>query len=363
MKRRILVDGLSPDMGGIGTILLNLVSRLDRERFDVDFLVTYPSVYEEQVQAMGCDIVRVPPFRRYFAYRRGLKRLFAARKYDIVWVNNTGKVNLLIFRLAKKHGAKTISHSHGVASEGSRFKQLLIRIIETFTERSFYRYLDVACACSEASANYFYNPKYWPHPVHIVRNAIEARKFSFDERVRAEVRRELKLSAETLALATVGRLTEVKNQRFLLPVLAECRQQGRDVVLFLVGEGELREDLLAETRSLGLADAVFFLGNRGDVSRLMQGFDLFLLPSLHEGLPLVLIEAQAADLPCLVSNGVTAEVNLFGGVTFLPLSAPEWVQGILAFAAKPRRDVSAQMQKSGFDIEQSAKDFQDVIGN
>jgi len=190
----------------------------------------------------------------------------------------------------------------------------------------------------------------------VLNNAIDSARFRFDGMVRSEVRKELGLSHELL-LGTVGNIAGEKNPFGMIEIFKHVKRSRPDAKLLWVGKGgSLLPQVEEKLREEGLRDSVILTGVRPDVDRLMQGMDVFILPSLWEGLPVVLMEAQGAGLPCFVSEAVTREAAITDLCTFLPLDAPEkWAQAILDPALPERRDTSQQIRDAGYDIRTTAK--------
>ena len=307
--KKILVVGMSRTVAGVGAVILNVVSNLDRTKYEPVVLLTYESESRRMLEDMNIRIEKVTPFgenRR--KYRSEIEQIFAKEHYDYVWINNTSKVNIDIFKVAKKYGAVTIAHSHGESVEGPLYKRIAFRLIELFTTPVFYRNLDIAMACSKSSAQYFYSEKYRKtHRVYVMPNSIDVQKFMFRADARESVRKEFGWNGSDVGMIFVGRLTQVKNPMLLVEMMRDLPVQYK---LLFVGSGELQEELEKKTREYGLDGKIRFAGSRRDVSRILSGADLFLLPSFHEGLPVSALEAQANGLPCIISDTITDECML-----------------------------------------------------
>ncbi len=334
--KKILVVGMSRTVAGVGAVILNVVSNLDRTKYEPVVLMTYESESRKTLEQMHVRIEKVTPFgesRR--RYRRDVEKVFQKEHFDYVWINNTSKVNVDIFKIAKKYGAVTIAHSHGESVEGPLYKRIAFRLIELFTTPVFYRNLDIAMACSESSANYFYSKKYSKtHRVYVMPNSIDVQKFVFDKEARESVRQEFCWSGQDTGMIFVGRLTQVKNPVLLLKAMRRLPERYK---LLFVGSGELQEDLEQKTREYGLKERVTFAGSRRDVGRLLSGADLFLLPSFHEGLPVSALEAQANGLPCILSDTVTRECMLLPSCRMAACDREDaWAETIAAVSPQER---------------------------
>lgn len=358
--KKILVDGMPCNIGGIGTIVLNIIDNIKGD-FEFEFIETYPFTYRDKIEERGMKINKLPIFgKNPFKYYRSLKKLFKENKYDYVWVNNTSKVNVKIFEYAKKYGAKTIAHSHGDKCDGNKLVVAVMETLSWLNERKFYKNLDIACACSKNSADYFYKEKKLKgKPIHIVNNAIDVKKYAYDESVRIAKRKELGLKDDEVAIGMVGRLTPIKNPLFMLDVMSALPDGYK---LYFVGEGPLFEETKNLIVKKGLENKVIVLGKRSDVHELMQAFDLLALSSYNEGLPLVAVEAQTSGAHCVVAETITKEVDLTGNVVFTRFNdVDDWVEKITSEVGYDRYDCSSIVAEKRFSIEKSAEDFAKLL--
>lgn len=197
--------------------------------------------------------------------------------------------------------------------------------------------------------------------IHVVKNAIDTKLFCPKPEVREKVRNELGFSG--LVVGQVARLSQEKNQKFLLQIIRKMVDRDPSVKLLLVGDGDLRKELEAETVQLGLDKSVVFAGFRRDIAHLLQAVDVFVLTSTFEGLGLSAIEAQACGLPCVVSTGVPREVNISGEVSFVSLedSADHWADAVFEMADKRIKDPVDYVQKTGYQISANIRSIYDVF--
>ena len=191
--------------------------------------------------------------------------------------------------------------------------------------------------------------------VQVLANAVDAARFRFHPEKRGQLRRELDLEGK-LAAVCVARFRPEKNQGFLLDVLREMRRLGVDAVLVFAGEGPCEDEVKAKAKAYGLEEHTRFLGMRTDIPDILSAADAFVLPSLWEGLPVTVIEAQASGLHCVVSQGLTGEMNVLGMVEYISLKAApaEWAGALVKAARYPRRDTYEEMRASGYDINTTA---------
>ena len=359
-KIKILISGIGRYRGGIGSVVYNVICNMDKTKFEPVILLTYDSVTEKDFAALGVEIKKITPFGQSLKlYKKELEKVFAEGRYDYVWINNTSKVDVIIFRLAKKYGVKTIAHSHGECVEGGLAKKLLYKSIEFFTAGIFYKNLDIALSCSQSSADYFYSKRYRKtHKVNVLRNSIDTGKFRFDEDMRQTFRKELGIDREDIAIVSVGRITEVKNPLFLTDVLKKLPENYK---LVYVGDGEMKEELMQKILAYGLENRVILTGIRSDVAQLLNAMDVFVLPSFHEGFPVSAIEAQANGLNCVISDRVSDECVITDLCSREKLDASVWAEKISSVRQVRRETYADMVKEKGYDNQCYAKEFENII--
>lgn len=340
--------------GGLETLLMNCYRHVDRERLQFDFLVHRPfrADYDDEIEAMGGRIYRLPRLNPFSpGYRRALKAFFAAHgEYRIVHCH-LDCMSAIPLAAAKEAGIPVrIAHAH-CAGQTRDWKYPLKRLYMGKIPAAATHFF----ACSaEAGA--------WMFPgqtVQVMNNGIETERFAFDPEVRAQVRSELGLKA--LTIGHVGRFVHQKNHEYLMDVFAGIAKSRPEAKLVLVGTGPLEQAVRQKAARLGLTEQVLFLGVREDVDRLLQGMDVFVLPSRYEGLPLTVVEAQTAGLPCFVSDGVSPECKLTDLVTFLPpeAGAEVWAERIASADGSSRLGWQKEVADAGFDIGATARWIQE----
>ena len=335
--------------GGLETMLMNYYRSLDRSRVQFDFLThrDFRADYDDEIEALGGRIYRLPslnPFSR--SYLGTLDRFFGEHpEYRIVH-SHLDCMSAIPLKAAKKHGVPVrIAHSHS-----SRQDRDLKYPLKLFFKRLIPRQATQLFACGDEAGKWMFGTD----DFRVLNNAIDAERYCFDPKVRQEVRSELGIPADALVAGHVGRFMAPKNHGFLLRIFAQLPDNA---MLLLVGDGELRAENEHLAEELGIRDRVIFAGLRSDVERMLQAMDVFVFPSLYEGLPLSVIEAQAAGLPCLISDKVPIECKKTDLVTQIPLDASpaEWADAVASAAETPRRDTLAQIREAGFDIRANAE--------
>lgn len=346
------------DVGGLETTVMHHYRQINRELVQFDFLLSAPgpTYYEEEAIALGANIYRRPRrAQNILKCQRGLYSLLRQNpNIKVVHIHGESPILGLDALTARLAGVKVrMVHSRSAQPQKAN-KQALLR---PMLRRCATHWL----ACSTQAGVSLFGGKAPQSPKFLLLpNARPLQPYLYNQSVRATLRQNM--GADTkLVLLTVGRLHPVKNQAFLLDVLAAL--QNIPAVLWIAGEGEEREPLENAVRAKGLQNKVRFLGRRNDVPALLQAADVFLLPSLLEGMPGAVVEAQTAGLPCLVSDTVTPECKLTSLVSFLPIDAgaEPWAKQISQLAKQlPGRNLGGEVLTSGYDIEVAAKNLQDI---
>lgn len=332
--------------GGVEMVIYNYYRHIDHSKYQFDFIIDSDSewTFPQELIDMGARVYEVPPYQKLPQYINALVKLFRENQYQIVH-SNMNSLSVFSLCAAKMSGVPVrICHSHSTAAPGETKKNILKFLLRPFS-KLFPTHL---CACSRFAGEWLYGKRTMEQgKVTIFNNAIDTQKFAFDPVVRAEVRKELNITDDTFVVGHVGRFCYQKNQEFLVDVFAEVHRKNPNTVLLMVGIGETMEMIRAKVKTLSLSDSVIFTGARNDVHRLYQAMDIFVLPSRYEGLGMVVVEAQCAGLPVIVSDKVPTEAKACEDVTFLPLdSASKWAETISSIKVTDRvRPIDAK-----FDI-------------
>lgn len=347
------------DRGGAETMVMNYYRHIDRTKVQFDFLVhrEQRGAYDDEIERMGGRIYRMCPIypQNFSRYKRDLRTFFRAHpEYKIIH-SHMSELGYFAFREAERQGVPVrICHAHN-APHGFDVKM----IMRTYFKKRMMPYLTHLFMCGEESGKWLYGEKNKSRFI-MLNNAIDAALYSFDASKREKMRQQLGLTDE-LVIGHVGRFNPQKNHPFLLDVFAALLKKEPSAVLLLVGGGADLPRIQAKAQELGITERVRFLGVRSDVADLMQAMDVFVFPSLYEGLGIALVEAQAAGLPCVVSDTIPHEAYLTDLVDSEKLSAPEekWAEKILALRAVPRTDRRAEIAAYGFDISTEAIKLQE----
>ncbi len=349
-----VLGALNP--GGIEIMVMNLYRNIDRSKIQFDFVVHTPErcYYEDEIEKLGGKVYRIPSFLGYnFNFYRKAWRAFFAEHSEFAWVHgHMGSSAAIYLEVAKLFGIRTIAHSHGTTR--------IINVKEFFYKVFSYptRFVaDQFFACSLDAGRDRYGKRVLVSPkFQLVRNAfdIDSFKFSMDER--DKTRAALGLS-DALIIGHVGRFDVAKNHPFILKVFREVVKMRPEARLVLVGDGDTRKSIEKMMNDMGLAASIILLGTRHDIPQLLQAMDVFLFPSLLEGLGISLIEAQCSGLPCVTSTRVPEEVKITELVEFLDLEkAPEvWAEAVCSSMLKNRHDRIKEAEAAGYEIKSQTR--------
>lgn len=323
-KRKILIIIGALCVGGAEQVARDIGLQADREGYLFDYLVFSETegAYEAPLKDAGCRILRTKePSEDYPGYIKWLWRLLSEEKYHAVHAHTMFSCGIAM-ALAKLAGVPLrIAHAHSALAEGGGVGRKLYEWVSRGLIRCCATDL-VACGGQAGRRLFGNDPR-----VQYIPNGIDTGAFRFSRETRQTVRRELGL--EGLVLGHVGHLNSVKNQMFLLQLLPSLLEKRQDIHLLLLGEGEMRPALEETIRKLGLQNHVTLTGNVANVADYLNAMDVFAFPSLYEGMPLALLEAQTNGLPCLVSDRVPEDAFVTELVQTLPLEEPErWIDGI-----------------------------------
>lgn len=349
--------------GGQESYLMNMYRHIDRTRVQFDFYTPFQNQMPRmtrEITALGGRVWASGfPFgtdnRDYF--RRGLSAFLAENTYDVVHIHSGSIYALAVgAKLARQSGARrVIVHSHC-----GGFANLRYRVARVATRHALLTYPTDYFACSHLAARWKFPPSVIRQGNYtVLKNAVDTTALHYDPTLRQATRRQLGLGDKPI-VGHVGRFALQKNHRFLIEVFAALTELEPDAQLVLAGEGELVDEVLEQVDRLGLEDRVHYLGVRQDVPALMNAFDVLVLPSFFEGLPVVGVEAQTTGLPVVTSTGVTRELPLEDLATYLPLTdtAAQWARVIQRVMELPRRDTAAEMAESGYDVRTAAQVLQ-----
>lgn len=352
-----IVGGMN--RGGIENFLMNLYRKINRDQIQFDFLthMKQEQAFEKEIKKLGGKIYRIPSLGEVgpLNYTRILKDFFCNNRYEIVH-SHCNAINGVILNIAKKCGIKNrISHSH---TSYPKYK-FISKIYKEIYSRLLLRYVATTrFACSEKAGKWLYGNKNFK----IINNGIDTFEYKYDSSIRKKIREELKLEKDEIVIGHIGRFSDEKNHKFLIEIFKELYKMNKKFHLILVGDGYRRKEIEEKIkRDQNLSMKIDFLGIRDDVKKILQGIDIIIFPSLFEGLPVTIVEAQGSGLKCFLSENISPEVDLGCSlIKFISLnkSAREWADIIIKEYYYKRKDTSEILKKSGYDISQIAKDLE-----
>lgn len=362
------------NMGGAESRIMDLYRNIDRTLVQFDFVVHYEDrgFFEDEIEALGGRVFRVPRFKLYnvFSYKQAWMNFFMTHQgeFKVVQGHITSSASVYL-PIAKRSGVPiTVAHARSAGVDAG-IKGLLTRLMR----RKLYKRADRLLACSKAAGISVFGQKAWDRGlVRFVPNAIDVRKFAFDQNVRNQKRAELDLE-DNFVIGHVGRFHYSKNHEFLLRVFrdfvedwyAEREEAGltKKPVLILLGEGKRLPEMKALAIELGISGSVIFLGNQQDINSYYQAMDYFLYPSRYEGLPGTVVEAQACGLPVLMSDTICEEVRATDLISVMSLkqSSDSWARQIVDYVAEKKRvnrfEYNRLIIDAGFDVKKQADEM------
>ncbi len=332
---------------GVENVVMNYYRHIDREKVQFDFVTCSekPERYDEEIRSLGGVIYRLPSRNRHpFSYMRKLYKLIKQQHYEVVHIQQNSASMAMDAFVCKLLKVKTIiGHSHNTSCNVLWQHYLFKPFVNLFVTHRL--------ACSEEAGRWVFGSK---RDVTVIKNAIDASRYYFNGQTRENYRKQFGLQDKFL-VGFVGRLEEQKNLIRCIEIFAEVLKSQSNAFLLLVGDGSMRSAVEQKIKDLGISESCRLLGRRDDIPDLMQMMDVFLLPSLYEGLPMVVVEAQASGLPCVLSTAVPAP-NITGHVVHLSLDEAndKWMSSIISFLPFERRNMREEFIISGYEIETAA---------
>lgn len=365
---KVLVFGVTENPGGVESFLLSYYRKIDRNIIQFDFLCnTHKKVaYEDELISLGAKVIHIAMrSKNPVKYYRELNSFMRANasEYSAVWVNVCSLANIDYIKIAKKYGVrKRIIHSHNSQNMDSRLRGFLHNI----NKNNIQKYATDFWACSQEAADWFYNKSLMSQVV-IIKNAIDLSRFEFSVEKRKQIRAKYHLE-NAYVLGNVGRLHFQKNQIFALDILKKLLDKKPNSFLILVGQGEDETKLKNHAVELDISDHVIFAGVQSDVNAYLSSFDLFLFPSVFEGLSIAGLEAQANGVPVLASNGVIPEeLKLSDNFHFKKLDdgADSWADEIIHISETDVRSdegkINSCFTRAGYNIDYEAKRLEKLL--
>lgn len=343
------------DRGGAESMCMELYRHIDKRKIQFDFVkhTSNKGVFEDEILSLGGKIYEAPRYKVYnhFSYCKWWKNHLKQHPEHKIIHGHFFTISSIYFKAAKKFSRITIAHSHmsNFKSKGL-IKKIKLRFIENIKQ-----YSDYSFACSENAGN-------WMFPnidFKILNNAIDTKIFRFSSKKHTAIKKELELE-NCLVVGTVGNIAFLKNPYEIIEIIKACKEKIANFRFLWIGGGNLWEEIHQKVIDERLNDWVIMTGVRTDICDMLHAMDVFILPSLSEGLPVSVVEAQATGLPCFISDVITSEVVLTENCHKLPLGNPaKWATEISKIDVSARRDMKKEIIDAGYDIKSTSKWLQD----
>lgn len=355
---RVLMLFTILNRGGAETMVMNYYRAIDRNKIQFDFVVHREEEgdYEEEIRSLGGKIYRMMPLRphTFGKYKKQIAAFFDEHpEYQIIH-GQCSESGYFFYQEAARRGIPVIiAHAHN-----SHVKFDLRWMVRTWMKHKMRPYLTHYFACGEEAAEWLFGKQLAKKAI-ILRNAIDTQPYLFDAQLREKKREELGLPPTVLTICHVGRFDKVKNHGFILEIYGELLKKRPDAQLLLIGEGNLRKQTEKKAIEKGLQSKVHFLGVRRDVNELLQAADAMVFPSLFEGLPVTLVEAQCTGLSCVISKNIPEEAAITDLVEQVSLdeTATTWAEKLISAASRQldRPVYAEKVAAAGFDIKSNSR--------
>lgn len=358
MKIKVLVYGFTYNIGGIETFYMNYYRKLDKDKYQVDFIKVYDKIaFEDELVANGSKMIVMPKFNKNpIKFAKEFRKILKKEKYNVVHANMLTASNIAHLREAKKMGVPVIiAHSHNGNGDQSKLNIFMHK----YNKHKIKKYANCLLACSEVAATWMFDKK---SKYKVLNNAIDINKLSFNKQDRDEVRHELNCEGK-FVIGHVGRFNNQKNHMYLIDIFNNYAKINDNAVLLLVGEGNLENEVRQKVESLGISDKVMFLGKRMDTHRIYNAMDCFVIPSFFEGLPVVGIEAQTNGLPCIFSSNITTDLKLNDNISFISIEENDiqkWGEQLDLIYNNNERCNDISNVRAKYDIDEQVKELEEI---
>lgn len=353
--KRVLVVGFTENLGGVERLIYSYYKELNRDKLQFDFLINVEKVpFRSEIEELGGRFFVIPrKTKNYVGYKKELKAFFDrhASEYIAFWFNSNSLANLDYLTYAYHYGIKKrIVHSHNTMET----RGIIYKACHQLNKGKAKKMATDYWACSIDAGKFFFGEDIVKtDKFRVINNAINLNDFSFNEDKRTDWRRKIGIEDDVILYGNVGRLSYQKNHEFLLRTFKNLVLKNKNVHLILIGTGELEEDVKKQIRDLNLEKYVNLMGRQFDIPGILQAVDVFLMPSHYEGLPIAAIEAQAAGIPCVLSDTITKEVQFLDSCDYESITSEDkWVLAMEKAARIPRCRDCTSIKKAGFDIEE-----------
>lgn len=361
-KIRILMVMGNTGRGGTQAYVMNVIRNIDHSRFLIDVAVneSKKNGYDDEITNYNGKILFFPKFTitNILSFAKSWEKLFDDNEYDIVEAHATNAASVFL-HIARKRGIHTIAHSHSAGYRGNRFEKIIKRFFSKLTKAEAEYWF----ACSDLAARRLFGNKYEVNSKYYdIPNAINVSKYYYDEHKRSQIRKNLGIEENVVLIGHVGTFSEPKNHAFLIDIFDQICKYTNIYRIILVGDGELRPVIQRKVNSLDLQDRVYFTGNVENVNDYMMAMDILVFPSIFEGFPVTLIEAQASGLQCFISDTISTEVDVTSLIHRLSIKLPakEWACRIINTKQNDRKGNSGLLSSTKYDMDVSIRRLSDL---
>lgn len=347
--------------GGAETMVMNYYRTIDKSKIQFDFMVHRQErgAYDDEIEAMGGRIFRMCPIypQNLFRYQQMLKEFFDNHPEYQILHSHMSELGYFAFKEAIRHDVPVrICHAHSSPNfKIESFKEKLKVLPREILARGMRKLSTDFFVCSRIAGDWLFGKKN-ENKFIMMNNAVNASSFAYDKKTADKIKSEMKWK-DKIVVGHVGRLIIPKNHTFLIDIFQQFHVKHPQSILVLVGDGDQRENICNKIKKLNLEDSIILLGFRSDTANLYKAFDIFVFPSLYEGLPVSLVEAQSAGLSCIVSNTISTQAQILSNYSILSLKdSPEiWVNEIEKHLHDKRENTIANIRKAKFDIYSNAE--------
>lgn len=340
--------------GGAESMIMNWYRNIDRTKVQFDFLLrSQENIYENEIEELGGKVYYMPKFpNHYFSNLIQTEKFFRdhAAEYVAIHVHGNALIYTSVFLFAKRYGVNNrIMHSHNTSTSSIFYKP-----IHLVNKRRIKHLANHHFACSKEAGKWCFNDDF-----QVFSNAIDSKKFRYDEQKRKDFRRKMNIASTTIVFCNIGRFLESKNHKFIFKVFEEYHKFNVDSKLLLVGVGPLKDKFEKVANELDLDNDIIFLGVQKDIPSILSASDVFLFPSLYEGNPVALLEAQASGITCLASNTISLESKASDNIRYLSIqeSPSFWCDNVEL--ANEREKAYKYLENYGFDIKSVTKKIEE----
>lgn len=349
-------------MGGQEIMAVNFFKYIDRKSIQFDFIVYGEEIgeLEKQVTEMGGKVIHIPRLKDngYLSFVKTLESVMIKNGPYTAVHSHTSLNSGLIMKVANKVSIPIrIVHSH--TTRPGKKESVMFRLYTYKMRRLILKNANNLLACGNDAGNYLYSEQVFSEKGIVINNGIDLGKFDFNNEIRIKVRCEMEIQ-DRWVIGHVGRFGAEKNHEFLLKVFKKICEKDETALLLLIGDGQLMRTVKDQAKQLKIEENIIFAGKRNDISDLLQAMDVFVFPSIYEGLPVSLIEAQVAGLPCIISKNVTSEIKITSAVNFISLNDSEEEWGNLILKTKDIKRKGIKLIETEYDILESSKQLENI---